>query len=585
MNKYYFYDSEKKVYRKNGFHSISYSDGDTTENEIFKILTETQDVSCGSDELQMRIHDWPTEYHLSWARSNLLIPLNLSKKSKVLELGCGCGAITRYLGENTAEVVSVEGSLNRAKIASLRCRDLDNVKIYCDNISDFKTEDKFDVVTLIGVLEYSRKYIHADDPIAACLACARSFLNDGGILVLAIENQLGLKYFNGFPEDHTGEPFFGVNDLYSQKSVVTFGSHELESILLDAGFLNTEWYYPFPDYKLPQFILSAKGNDHPKFNLENFLCEHASPKHSINYITSFFENRAWAVIARNKLIPAFSNSFLIVASPYDFTQKEPNNNLLGVSFNSLRKRVFVTRTNITSSSRNEIEVSKSLLFSLHDGAEGSVNGFHHSPLPKSKYHEGTSLALQFVREVSAGNFSPDSIKIWLNYLFQQTNYDDGILSYIPGNYLDCTPRNLVKNDDGQINYFDDEWVMNDPIPIAWVIIRGLAISLHSCIIPDKYDGMTVKNLVDLILKNCDVTIPAKLWEESQKLEVEFQAAVYNKVDSPNFSEAINEKITTYSKKTIHGRFNRLRQTNKHRITMLLKKSIKTLKFFAIKAFK
>ncbi len=62
----------------------------------------------------------------------------------------------------------------------------------------FKKET-FDVVTLIGVLEYARVYGGPGGEVKL-LQQARSYLKPDGLLVLAMENQLGLKYFAGIPE-------------------------------------------------------------------------------------------------------------------------------------------------------------------------------------------------------------------------------------------------------------------------------------------------------------------------------------------------------------------------------------------------
>jgi 16S rRNA A1518/A1519 N6-dimethyltransferase RsmA/KsgA/DIM1 with predicted DNA glycosylase/AP lyase activity len=63
----------------------------------------------GQMSLRKKITDWPTEYHFSRQRHCLLRPLNIQAGEDVLELGCGCGAMTRYLGEIGAIVDSIEG--------------------------------------------------------------------------------------------------------------------------------------------------------------------------------------------------------------------------------------------------------------------------------------------------------------------------------------------------------------------------------------------------------------------------------------------------------------------------------------------
>jgi hypothetical protein len=112
------------------------------------------------------------------------------------------------------------------------------------------------VVTLIGVLEYSRRFIDAADPVLECLRRARSWLAEGGMLILAIENQLGLKYFAGCAEDHLDLPYAGIEGLYGKRTAVTFGRRELAELLARAGFASQEWHFPFPDYKLPGVVVA-----------------------------------------------------------------------------------------------------------------------------------------------------------------------------------------------------------------------------------------------------------------------------------------------------------------------------------------
>ncbi|WWL44975.1 class I SAM-dependent methyltransferase [Pseudomonas parakoreensis] len=73
-------------------------------------------------------------------------------KGDVLEIGAGCGAITRYLGEQGGNVLALEGSARRASIARSRTRDLPNVSVLAETFENFQVEKKFDVITLVGVL-------------------------------------------------------------------------------------------------------------------------------------------------------------------------------------------------------------------------------------------------------------------------------------------------------------------------------------------------------------------------------------------------------------------------------------------------
>ena len=113
----------------------------------------------------------------------------------ILELGCGCGSITRQFGETGAKITSVEGSYERARSAAARCRDLNNVNVFCSNFQDVKFTKKYDLVTLIGVMEYSPLFFNSENPVRECIQIAIDALKPDGVLIIAIENQLGLKYF------------------------------------------------------------------------------------------------------------------------------------------------------------------------------------------------------------------------------------------------------------------------------------------------------------------------------------------------------------------------------------------------------
>jgi hypothetical protein len=95
--------------------AFAYSDGQAVEERLLRVLTEAADLSTMSRELITKITDWPSEYHLSPQRHNLLRHLDRLDGARVLELGAGCGAVTRFLGERGAYVSAVEGSLIRAR--------------------------------------------------------------------------------------------------------------------------------------------------------------------------------------------------------------------------------------------------------------------------------------------------------------------------------------------------------------------------------------------------------------------------------------------------------------------------------------
>ena len=102
------YDSTRRIWTSDECSDFAYSDGDDTERWLEEVISGASDVRLGSEEIERGIRDFPSRYHLSATRANLLRPLRDSLRGRVLEIGAGCGAITRYLGENGGSIVALD---------------------------------------------------------------------------------------------------------------------------------------------------------------------------------------------------------------------------------------------------------------------------------------------------------------------------------------------------------------------------------------------------------------------------------------------------------------------------------------------
>lgn len=61
----------------------------------------------------------------------------------------------------------------------------------------------FDYVVLNGVLEYAMSFTPGENPYVDFLKNIKKYLKEDGRILIAIENRLGLRYFSGYPEEHT----------------------------------------------------------------------------------------------------------------------------------------------------------------------------------------------------------------------------------------------------------------------------------------------------------------------------------------------------------------------------------------------
>lgn len=493
----YHYDSQKRIFTCSDHEEFSDSDGAAVEERLLSVIKHATDVSSSSQELVGAIEDWPSEYHLSPARHNLLRPFALNDTHRILELGSGCGAITRYLGESGARIVAVEGSLRRAHITRERCRDLDNVAVYCDNLYDFRSNEKFDFVTLIGVLEYARLFVQGEHPELTALRKARSFLGPGGTLILAIENQLGLKYFNGCAEDHTGIPYSGINDLYEDKGPVTFGRRILAQKLVDAGFPCQEFFFPFPDYKLTGLLLSEGALKEKRLNVADLLIHNSGRDYPETHHRAFAEDLAWRVAIDNGLLPDLANSFLVLAKAEESGQTKAQW-LARTYSRGHRHPAYQVESTIEMDENFGLVVRKK---KIHRDAPQREGRFRHV-LGDSPYHLGRLLVrnihMAMAREASleelAAQFRP-----WLEFLRANATGNDKDGLYLPNDFVDCIPANLIISPEGKLQFFDAEWLAGEPIPLAWVAVRGILNSLADCIGNRKLKDISFRDLLLAIL--------------------------------------------------------------------------------------
>lgn len=280
-----------------------YSDGD-----IEDVLLDIVKNNVEYNEIIANMSSWPILYHLSDIRQNVLNWYPFKDTDVVLEVGAGCGAVTGALIDKCQKVVSVDLSKKRSLINAYRHKTAKNLEIIVGNFEDVQKglQQKFDYITLIGVYEYADLYIHEEDAHSKFLHQLSNLLTPQGKIIIAIENRLGLKYFSGCKEDHLGQYFIGIEDGYSECGVKTFSKRELIEIFERNGFKQYRFYYPYPDYKLPERIYSDSYLPQKGELIKNIR------NYDADRYVIFDESKAWDGVISAGLFDEFSNSFIVV---------------------------------------------------------------------------------------------------------------------------------------------------------------------------------------------------------------------------------------------------------------------------------
>lgn len=482
---------------------------------------------------------WPILYHFSQIRQNILEWVPITKEDSVLEIGAGCGAITGVLARKAGHVTCIDLSKKRSMINAYRHRDADNMKIMVGNFQDIEKNltEKFDYITLIGVFEYAQGYIGTDNPYVDMLKSISRHLKPNGRILIAIENRLGMKYLAGCTEDHEGTYFEGIEGYPGAGGVRTFSKPELEQIIRDAGFDKTEFYYPYPDYKLPLSVFSdeylpKKGE--LRANMNNF---------DRKRMLLFDEARAFDALAESKQFPMFSNSFFAIIGGDTDTET------LYSKYSNERDRRFAIRTDIMLRDGQRF-VEKSACYPEGKTHIANISKWYER---LTAQYTGTKITINKCRKSEAGVELDYLHGVTLEHILdgyvqknQLEEVEERLFAYIgevkkadKGRVFEMTdsfrdvfgneelPENLtcmsVTDIDMVLNnvivgegyeLIDYEWTFDFPIPVNFVIYRILHYYLYGSSARTALYGLNLMEKAGITLQEQEVY--ARMEEHFQK---------------------------------------------------------------------
>ena len=444
-------------------------DSDPNLLYIRNVLSECADLSTYSSELERRIIDWPSEYQLSYKRANLLQAFDLSQLNAVLEIGCECGAITRALGEAGVTVDAIEADKEKAALARMRCRDLSNVEILSGQFTEISLEKgKYDAVLCIGVLNWARRFLPSfsgKDAVVEILKRLRLLLKQSGILMIAVENRLGLKYGLGASEENIVRPFAGIHGYPDTEEFRTYSKREWETILAQSDFGHYRFIYPFPDHKLSTVLLA---DNYLKADIRVFshLSHVTSRDYSSGMKPRIEESSLWKLFAEAKCVEEFSNSFLIALSE----NSDGLEHFISADFVHIsdvqRKPQYRT---VKRKPANVSLVSKKRLVPGIDHS-GSKLLIHNIGVSEN-FLDGNLLSEIWTRTLSIWSdldkfdaLVKEYFSFLQDYMREERNASRAV---------DLVPSNIVVDEANTYTPFDIEWEITRQITSQFILFRGL----------------------------------------------------------------------------------------------------------------
>lgn len=469
-------------------------------------------------------------YNLSPQRHAVVDFFEWSGTEHVLELGAGCGAITEALVARADLVCAITHSDEEHQVLMRRLQDAGNLR--CEQMDLSQTDVcqsrleqlrkkhcplGFDVITLIGVTQ-QLSHINAQI-LRELFQMAYRLLGDDGVLVYAGPNRYGIKYFAGAKEDRLHKYFAGIEGYSGERDVASFSKKELQGMFSVAGFLQTDFYYPHPDYRLPVTVYSDKRL--PSVGeLKQEMANYDDDRMAL-----FDEGNAFDGVITEGMYPFFANSYLVQATKSRRRLETPDYARFAVD----RKPGFAVKTEI-----DKDQVCKSAVYSegrahirrigeawkkLSDQYAAAITFNRVMEQTDQKislqYLEGEAVSSQINRllvgqetdqayelldQMMTLLVSAEQTAFVLTEEFKQVFGDTAAeklaksgLHFQSLKYsdIDLVPQNVLRTQSGY-QVIDYEWTFDFPIPVEYIVYRGLWMTATE---NDRYEAFGMDRLM------------------------------------------------------------------------------------------
>ena len=240
-------------------------------------------------------------YAFSPLRENLFEWVEFEPDARILQIGSDYGSFTGILAERAKEVVVLDPRDENLEVNRIRHGERENViyvrgdlrdqvqwKVYKPKLEADAKEimcQPFDYIILGGFLMECKK-----EEAIGLLREAADYLKPGGVMLAAVENETGVRYWMGAPKQENSylEPEF--RSLFEELKKTWGGSFTM--------------YYPVPDYRYPVAVYS----DH--YLPETGDVTNISKRYDGPGFWFGSEEEAMAKACQNGMFTKFNNSFL-----------------------------------------------------------------------------------------------------------------------------------------------------------------------------------------------------------------------------------------------------------------------------------
>lgn len=372
-----------------------------------------------------------------------------------------------------------------------------------EEVGDFKnveTTEKYDIIILIGISPKQK--------LAQILTEAEQILEPEGKFLIAVDNKFGIRFFAGDPENILNKKFESLIGYNNEiEKIETYTKTSLETTLKNLGY-KTKFYYPLPDYRLPNVIFSDKQL--PEYNSVDKYNPYHTEKSDIliNEIDVLRE----ILKTDKKMFTFFANSYLVEA-----TKGNCDETYKYISFNNLRKEEYqlitkiadeyVEKQVVNEKANKHYQNIKDNIKILQDAGVETVDYIQEGKI-RSKYIEQKYLLNNVLTEKLEQGKNEEFYDILDRYMqiinintYKENDYGKTVfgkyeinienkeiienLNFMKNGLWDMTFKNCFLLDD-KFLFFDQEWNETN-LPVEFILYRSIfyTISLRRFIHIDK----------------------------------------------------------------------------------------------------
>lgn len=255
----------------------------TTEAYRQLLQLYQDNTNLTNEVLCQEIPRWLYLQEYSKRRTNIARWIDIDAGDSILEVGAGCGAVTRYLSEAAKMVLCVEYSPLKAEIHQKRFSNMENVRTFCDEHELQNANPSFDK---IFVWEVKAKTV---DDFTQQLKTLMSMLKTNGTMYVGIDNRFALRRWAGYQDK---KPFC------ISKSQLIYVINLMEEF-------DTHLYYPYPDY---EYMMALYSDEH--LPMQGELTENVVPAVE-EYRAYFDEADLFDEVIQNGEFSHYANSYLL----------------------------------------------------------------------------------------------------------------------------------------------------------------------------------------------------------------------------------------------------------------------------------